>query len=207
MQLDAKALADATAEIVRSHVMQATAPLLKRLEALEAIQPLRGEKGDRGEQGEPGRDGVGVRDGFVQREGILVLTLSDGTTRDFGVVVGKDGKDGLDGQPGRDGEPGKDGQDGFSLDDYDEWFEDGGRTLVRRFDLGENYKEFRHQTQLPLDRGVFKSDRDEPYQAGDVVTWGGSAWIAQTETKTKPDASDSGWRLMTKRGRDGKDAK
>jgi hypothetical protein len=58
---------------------------------------------------------------------------------------------------------------------------------------------------VPIDRGVFKEG--EPYVRGDVVTWGGSLWIAQKATSAKPDSPDSGFRLAVKRGRDGKDAK
>lgn len=94
-------------------IAAAVAPLLKRIEALESRPlPERGEKGERGPQGEPGRDGVGVRDGFLQREGVLILSLSDGTTRDLGVVAGKDGKDGRDGEMGPPGERGEQGPQG-----------------------------------------------------------------------------------------------
>lgn len=56
-----------------------------------------------------------------------------------------------------------------------------------------------------LDRGVFKES--ESYVKGDAVTWGGSLWIAQGDTSTKPDSANSGWRLAVKRGRDGKDGR
>lgn len=241
MQLDAKALADATAEIVKTHVVAATAPLLKRIEALEQRPaPERGEKGDRGDAGDAGpagRDGVSVRDAFLQREGVLVLTLTDGSTRELGMVVGKDGErgppgetgpkgdpgekgergepgtDGRDGTTGEkgldgaDGRDGKDGRDGFKLEDFDVAVLDDDRTIELSFQSGEH----RHATTLKwptvIDRGVFKADGETPYQAGDGVTWGGSYWIAQRETAAKPDTPDSGFRLAVKKGRDGKDAK
>jgi len=53
-----------------------------------------------------------------------------------------------------------------------------------------------------IDRGVFKSEA--AYVAGDVVSYGGSIWIAQHETKDTPGMSD-GFRLAVKKGRDGKD--
>lgn len=105
----AAAMVDGTTKAIQA----ALAPVLRRLEELEARPlPERGEKGDRGEQGEPGRDGVGVRDGFVQRDGICFLSLSDGTMRDLGVVVGKDGVDGKDGETGPQGERGEQGPQG-----------------------------------------------------------------------------------------------
>jgi|GEM_PF-1095326 len=53
-----------------------------------------------------------------------------------------------------------------------------------------------------IDRGVFKADT--AYVAGDVVSYGGSIWIAQHETKDSPGSSDA-FRLAVKRGRDAKD--
>lgn len=53
-----------------------------------------------------------------------------------------------------------------------------------------------------IDRGVYNAEKD--YSAGDGTTWGGSFWIAQTSTKSKP-GEGSEWRLAVKRGRDGKD--
>lgn len=204
MQLDARALADATAEIVKAHV----APLLRRIEQLEARPlPERGEKGEPGERGlpgEPGRDGVGVRDGFLQREGVLILSLSDGTTRDLGVVVGADGKDGEPGKDGKDGEPGKDGRDGFALEHFDIEAGEDGRTCTLKFEQGD----VRHTYDLVFPaiiyRDIFKEG--EEYQAGDAVTWGGSLFIAQRATSAKPESADSGWRLAVKKGRDGKSA-
>lgn len=140
-----------------------------------------------GEPGEPGKDAAGIVEA-LKDSGELVLTLQDGRLIRTGV---------------RDGEKGKDGRDGFELTDYDEWFEDDGRTLVRRFTVGEDFKEFRHQTVLPRYRQVFKEG--EAYTRGDIVTWGGHAWHCDKDTTAKPDSGD--WSQMVKKGRDGKDAK
>ncbi len=56
--LDTKALAAATATIVREHVAAATKPLLDRIAALEARQPEKGERGEAGGQGPAGKDGA-----------------------------------------------------------------------------------------------------------------------------------------------------
>lgn len=90
MQLDAGALAAATAEIVKTHVSAATAPLLKRIEALEK-QPAP-------ERGEPGADGRGIDRGEV-RDGVLILRLTDGTEQEAGNIVGPKGEDGKDADP------------------------------------------------------------------------------------------------------------
>jgi collagen type III alpha len=51
-----------------------------------------------------------------------------------------------------------------------------------------------------LDCGVYQSGRE--YEAGDGVTFGGSFFIAQEQTTSKPE-TDKTWRLAVKHGRDG----
>jgi integrin beta 3 len=53
-----------------------------------------------------------------------------------------------------------------------------------------------------LYRGIFKEGSE--YEQGDMVTWGGSTWVAQSDTKAKPGDGEE-WRLAVKKGRDGKD--
>lgn len=101
----------------------------------------------------------------------------------------------------RDGE---DGDDGLGFEDLQVAF-DGERSVVLRFSRGETVKEFPLTLPAVIDRGVFKEGGT--YARGDGVTWGGSFWIAQDETKSKPDAADGGWRLAVKKGRDGKDGR
>jgi len=184
-----------------------SAEVTERIAELEAREPEKGEKGDPGEPGpagEPGRDGadgapgadgkdgVGMAGGLIDRSGHLILTLTDGTTRDMGLVVGKDGADGRDGAPGRDG---------FGFDDMAVEY-DGERTITFRWARGEHVVERSYRMPVILDRGVYKAGVE--YERGDAVTWGGSLWIAQEPTSEKPD-SGKGWRLSVKRGRDGKD--
>ena len=54
-----------------------------------------------------------------------------------------------------------------------------------------------------LDADVHRSGQS--YEAGDVVTHSGSYWVARAGTSATPGASPD-WRLVVKRGRDGKDA-
>lgn len=70
-----------------------------------------GIDGKDGQPGNDGRDGVGLAGAIMDRSGNLILTLTDGSTRDLGLVVGKDGSEGIQGAlgaPGIDGQPGKD---------------------------------------------------------------------------------------------------
>jgi phosphoribosylformylglycinamidine (FGAM) synthase PurS component len=49
---------------------------------------------------------------------------------------------------------------------------------------------------------------DQPYEKNDIVTHGGSAWIAKSPSLGQiPGKSAGFWKLMVKRGADGKDAK
>lgn len=192
---------DADPETVKELVMQ----------AVEALQPLLigpagmpGEKGepgasgDKGDDGQPGRDGIGLAAAVLDRDGELVLTMTDGSARSLGQVVGRDGR------RGEDGADGKDGRDGFGFEDMTEELADDGRTIIRRYRRGEEVREFRHTFAVVLDRGVFREGSE--YIPGDGVTWAGSFWIAQEKTGDKPD-DGKGWRLAVKRGRDGRHGK
>ena len=150
-----------------------------------------GADGKDGEKGDPGRDGLDVKDLFRADGGRLVAVMSDGTTKDMGVFVGKDGKDGA---------PGKDGSDGLGFDDMEFTTDEHGRP-VAKFQRGDVVKSI----QLPciIDRGPYRSG--ETYQKGDAVSYGGGLWIAQDHTSEKPDGG-SGWRLAVKAGRSAKSA-
>lgn len=151
-----------------------------------------GNDGEPGQQGEKGADGIGLAGALIDRDGNLVVTLTNGETKAIGAVVGKDGEPGKDGQPGRDGI----GFDDMTLD-YD-----GERTFTFLFQRGERIEERKFVVPVMLDRGVYRPET--AYAKGDAVTYGGSVWIAQADTKEKPDGS-ADWRLAVKKGRDGKD--
>lgn len=131
------------------------------------------------------KDGIGLAGALIDRDGALKMTLSDGRMVDLGRVEGKDGAPGL----------------GF--DDMEVAF-DGERSFSLEFARGDQVKTFTFALPMMIDRGVYRTG--QAYEKGDCVTYGGSLWIAQADTDTKPDGADSGWRLSVKRGRDGKSA-
>ena len=45
------------------------------------------------------------------------------------------------------------------------------------------------------------------YDVGQITTWGGASWHANTATTSKPGDGSKDWTLMVKRGRDGKDGR
>ncbi len=129
------------------------------------------------------KDGIGLAGALIDRTGSLKMTLSDGTLADLGRVEGKDGEPGL----------------GF--DDMEVVY-DGERMFALEFARGDQVKTYTFALPMMIDRGVYRAG--QAYQKGDCVSYGGSLWIAQADTETKPDGADSGWRLSVKRGRDGR---
>jgi integrin beta 3 len=172
-------------------------------EAVAALPPA--EKGEPGEPGEPGEkgadgrdgadgmDGAGLADALIDKDGHLVLTMTDGRTKSLGVVMGQDGRDGMDGAPGET----------FTLDDFDIVPLDE-RTIKMGFTKGDVMHSFELAFPVPVYRGVFRDT--ETYERGDMTTWAGSLWHCDEPKGLKPGVADSGWTLAVKAGRAGKDA-
>jgi hypothetical protein len=58
---------------------------------------------------------------------------------------------------------------------------------------------------LPIYRGVYQAGQE--YELGDMISFGGSVWIAKANTSEKPGEGPTAWTLAIKRGRDGRDGK
>lgn len=132
------------------------------------------------------KDGVGLAGGFIDREGHLTLTLTDGTVKRLDNVVGQRG------------------DDGFSVDDVE--FIDGEDvfTLRLKSKSGRVYEgKFNKPSIADHYKGIWSPGL---HKRGALVTWGGSMWMAKRDTEVKPDTKDNDdWKLVVKRGRDGKD--
>lgn len=179
-----------TVDDIKALVDEAVAGAMKAIPIPKDGAP--GPTGAPGAKGDPGRDGLDVKDLFRADGGRLVAVMSDGTTKDLGVFVGRDGKD------GENGEPGSNGADGIGFDEVSLEIGADGRP-VAKFQRGDIVK----SVTLPciIDRGVYRAG--EAYVKGDAVSFGGSLWIAQKDTAEKPETGE-GWRLAVKKGRDGK---
>jgi integrin beta 3 len=149
---------------------------------LQRIAELEGRRPEKGDPGERGRDGVGVAGAMIGRDGQLLVTLSNGDLLDLGQVNGRDGL----------------GFDDMTVD-YD-----GERTFVFRFAQGERAKEFPFRLPVMIFRGAF---REQPYERGDTVTFGGSLWVCNAATEEKPDDGVAAWAKAIRRGRDGRNGK
>lgn len=161
-----------------------------------------------------------VAEMMIGRDGELIEVRSNGYTRPLGKVVGRDGKDVdmpalLDAigaeiakiKP-KDGRDGKDGADGFGVDDMTVEH-DGGRRIAFNYVRGDQSKRFDLRLDgIVLDQGVYREDRQPPYERGDSVTYGGSYWVATRDAPAIPGrGEDNGWRLAVKTGREGRAGK
>jgi hypothetical protein len=180
---------------------------------LDGTQGLRGEKGD--------------APSVADIEAVLMKFLPDMLHKAIEAAMQKampdviskaaalvpPGRDGLPGAPGRPGTPGEDGidgkdgihgRDGVSIDGL-RVEHVGGRKqklIASKSDGSEQEVPFVMEGML-LDCGIHKTG--DAYQLGDVVTRGGSYWVAKVATRGTPGESPD-WRLVVKRGRDGKDS-
>lgn len=154
----------------------------------------RGTPGERGEKGEAGNDGRGAAGAMIDREGNLILTMSDGTVERLGVVVGKDGGNG------------RDGADGLSMADVARTYDGDTHEVVERWSVGGVQKELRYPAGGISPGGFWKEGTVA--RAAQAFTHDGHLWVAKRETRAKPslEAKDD-WQLAARKGRDGKDGR
>ena len=95
--------------------------------------------------------------------------------------------------PPKDGKDGQDGKDGIATrEELDALIEKRFSELTVRT-IADSYRE------------VYKAG--DLYKRGEFVTWDGSLWLAKAlETRSAPGTDDT-WRLVVKRGREGRDAR
>lgn len=222
--LDGKAIGDELARITKEFLEKALAGVRAQIDALEAKVAAipAGPAGEKGADGAPGRDGehgkagaagVDGKDGAPGPQGERGEPGPEGPAGPPGApgerglpgekgIDGRDGRDGLPGANGKDGAPGADGRDGFGLEDFTVEMGEDGRTLRFKFARGDVAVEREVRLANMIYRGVWREGAHEP---GDVVTYSGSSWHCNEATTDKPGTSPA-WRLMVKRGADGKDA-
>lgn len=147
----------------------------RALEEVRALSRIPGPEGKEGPQGKTGERGD----------------------------AGPEGPIGPTGHEGRKGDPGTPGRDGLGFDaieKIDEEKEYGFKFVLS----GAVVREFRFTKPTANIADAYKRVwKEGEYKRGDVVTFGGSAFLAMRDTSDKPEASDA-WVLWVKRGRDGK---
>jgi hypothetical protein len=159
---------------------------------------------------------VDVVDCVLDRDGNLCLTFSNGTVKQVGRVVGKDGKD-IDPEFVRiqiremvdaiekptNGKDGKDGKDGIGFPHISlEQIDDRHFELVITNEDKTQERRCQFELRQQIHRGVWK---EGSYERDDRVTWNGSEWIARRDTQAPPGiVGNVDWMLTVKCGRDGK---
>ena len=149
-----------------------------------------GPRGSDGAKGDPGRDGLDVKDLFRADGGRLVAVMSDGSTKDLGEFVGKDGRDGADG---------KDGRDGLGFEDCTVEVEDGVATL--KFVRGDVVKSV--SFPVPDLKHVGFWGPGAFAKAGQFTTHDGHLWMAKRDTNETPNYQAKDWQLAARKGADG----
>ena len=200
--------------------LEAVGRRLDQFEVRLAAIPA-GAKGDTGADGAPGKDGAAGSPGEPGPQGESGKDGAPGMQGEAGPAgtPGQDGKDGApgaagrdglpgqpgiagragaDGAPGKDGKDGAPGKDGAGVEDFA--LELNGRLLGIALQIGGQAVIRTVKLDIPLPRGIWKPGK---YDKSDIVTYQGSSFIALCDTSLKPETPD--WRLMVKRGRDGKD--
>lgn len=141
-----------------------------------------GEKGIDGKDGEKGADGTGMAGAILDRDGCLQITLTNGEVKNLGVVVGKDGKDGL------------------SLESFTmELLEETHEICVKASCAGRT-QELRYPAGGIRAAGYWREGTKA--KAGEAWVHDGSTWYAKTDTQAKPATSSEDWLLGARKGRD-----
>lgn len=204
---DATVDPDLLADMVATHVARAVASLEPPKDGtsvtVEDVAPLIAREVEKAVAALPvPKDGVGVVTMLQDRQGHLIVTLSDGQTKDVGQIAGRDVdmdavlkavEDTLASWPKPTN--GIDGKDGMGFDDLSFAHDDHGRLLLK-LQRGDVVKTV--LVPCVVDRGVWRAD--EAYLKGDAVTWGGSVFIAQVDAPTTKPETSKEWRLAVKRG-------
>lgn len=153
-----------------------------------------GPRGERGTDGVAGNDGRGAAGAMIDRDGNLILTMSDGTVERLGVVVGKDGA------------AGRDGKDGLSMADVTRTYDGDAHEIVERWTVVGEQKEMRYPAGGIAPGGFWKEGTLA--RSAQAFTHDGHLWLAKRETRVKPslEAKDD-WQLAVRKGRDGKDGR
>jgi hypothetical protein len=146
-----------------------------------------GQRGTDGTKGDPGRDGLDVKDLFRADGGRLVAVLSDGTTKDLGEFVGKDGRDG------------KDGKDGLGFEDCELEVVDG--IVTHKFIRGDVVKSISYA--IPEFKHIGFWGPAMSAKAGQFTTHDGHLWMAQRDTSETPNYQAKDWQLSARKGADG----
>lgn len=151
-----------------------------------------GEPGAKGEDGQKGADGLGMAGAMIDREGALLVTMSNGEVKNLGPVVGSNGRDGSDG---------KDGVDGLGLEAFELEYLDETHEVRIKASCAGRVKEIRYPAGGIRPGGYWREGTKA--KAGEAWVQDGSLWIAKKDTSAKPETAGEDWVIAARKGRDG----
>jgi hypothetical protein len=161
---------------IDAEVINELALCIERVDAIEAS----GQTKSLSTEGEV--TSCGVRGALIDRDGALVLTMTDGSVQNLGRVVGRDG---------------------LSLESRELEYVPETHEIVEHWTANGKTREFRYPAGGIHDRGYWRQGSE--YGAGDAVTHNGSLWIALRATTAKPCIENrEDWRIGARKGRDAK---
>jgi hypothetical protein len=144
-----------------------------------------GADGKDGAPGEKGADGIGMAGSMIDRDGNLLVTMTNGEVKNLGAVVGKDGRDGVD---------------GIGLDSFDlEYLEETHEIRIKAACAGR-VKEVKFPAGGIRPGGYWREGTKA--KAGEVYTHDGTSYVAKCDTLSKPDGKGD-WIILSRKGRDG----
>jgi len=179
----------AAVEPLQAKIKDLEASLEKMHTRMEPVISIPAKDGEPGAKGEKGADGLGLAGAMIDRDGSLLITMTNGEVKSLGKVVGKDGQNG------------NDGKDGLSLESFDlEYLPDSHEIALKAVCQGRT-KELRYPAGGIRAKGYWREGTKAV--AGDAWVNDGSLWIAVKDCQSKPGLNDEGWIIAARKGRDG----
>lgn len=129
------------------------------------------------------KDGLGVAGAMIDRDGALQITLTNGEVKSLGVVVGKDGSDGV------------------SLDAFEMEYLPESHEIAIKAAVGTRVRELRYPAGGIRPAGYWREGTKA--QPGEAWVHDGSTWFAKTATASKPESRSEDWIIAARKGRDG----
>lgn len=126
------------------------------------------------------KDGIGMAGAMIDRDGNLIITMTNGETKELGRVVGKDG---------------------LSLESFEMTYDAEDHEVVLKAVAAGRIQEVRYPAGGIQGKGYWRDGNKA--KAGEAWTSDGSLWIARKDTSTKPSTSNDAWFLAARAGRNG----
>lgn len=159
---DPEAFGSAMGDLVR----EAVAPLQAKIKELESR--------------------LGVANTLIDRDGCLIVTMTNGDAKSLGKVVGTDGKD---------------GSDGVSLDSFEMEYDAAEHEVIVKASCHGRSKELRYPAGGIRPAGYWREGTKA--KTGEAWVHDGSLWIAVKDCASKPATQEDGWIIAARKGRDG----